>query len=47
MSFGIAAWQPGMDRDGTSLIKAADMALFEAKRQGRNTVVVDGALAAV
>jgi diguanylate cyclase (GGDEF)-like protein len=45
MSFGIAAWQPGMDRNGISLIKSADMALFEAKRQGRNTVVVDAVLA--
>jgi diguanylate cyclase (GGDEF)-like protein len=41
MSFGIAAWQPGMDREGLALIKSADMALFEAKRQGRDTVVTE------
>lgn len=46
MSFGIAAWQPGMDRNGVALIKSADMALFEAKRQGRNTVAIDAPLAA-
>jgi diguanylate cyclase (GGDEF)-like protein len=44
MSFGVAGWQPGMDREGIALIKLADLALFEAKRQGRNTVVAEGAL---
>ena len=39
MSFGVAAWQQGMDREGAALIKSADVALFEAKRQGRNKVV--------
>jgi diguanylate cyclase (GGDEF)-like protein len=46
MSFGIASWTPTMDRDGNALIKAADAALYQAKREGRNRVVLDTASAA-
>jgi diguanylate cyclase (GGDEF)-like protein len=41
MSFGIATWDEGMERDGSTLIKAADAALYRAKREGRNKVIVD------
>lgn len=36
MSFGIATWTDAMDRDGLTLIQAADAALYRAKRAGRN-----------
>lgn len=41
MSFGIATWADDMERDGSTLIQAADAALYRAKREGRNRAVVD------
>ena len=40
MSFGIANWRSGMDKDGSSLIQQADAALYESKRAGRNRATI-------
>ncbi|MFC3442838.1 diguanylate cyclase [Sphingobium rhizovicinum] len=41
MSFGIATWDDAMARDGSTLLQAADAALYRAKRSGRNRIILD------
>jgi diguanylate cyclase (GGDEF)-like protein len=40
MSFGIATWTNDMARDGSTLMQAADSALYQAKRDGRNRALI-------
>ncbi|RYF20793.1 MAG: diguanylate cyclase [Oxalobacteraceae bacterium] len=40
MSFGIATWTNDMARDGSTLMQAADNALYQAKREGRNRALI-------
>lgn len=40
MSFGIATWTNAMARDGSTLMQAADSALYQAKRDGRNRALI-------
>ena len=42
MSIGVASYDKDRLHDAESLLKAADQALYAAKRHGRDRVVVDG-----
>jgi diguanylate cyclase (GGDEF)-like protein len=42
VSVGVAALVPGVGEDAGHLVEAADIALYAAKRRGRNTVVAHG-----
>ena len=44
ISVGCAALVPGVADEAEHLVEAADVALYAAKRRGRNTVVAHGAV---
>ncbi|SEN04406.1 diguanylate cyclase (GGDEF) domain-containing protein [Sphingomonas gellani] len=41
MSFGIATWTRTMAQDGSTLVQAADLALYQSKREGRNRATIN------